>query len=102
MINLFNGDCLEVMKELPDNSIDLIVIDPPYNISKDDWDKFKTQEQYIEFMGNVFLHCERILKKNGSFYFFHNNFLQIVNLQNFINKETKFIHKQLIICLIYK
>ena len=29
---LWNGDCLELMKDIPDNSIDLIVIDPPYEI----------------------------------------------------------------------
>jgi len=32
-MQLFNGDCLEVMKELPDNSIDLIVTDPPYKVT---------------------------------------------------------------------
>ena len=31
-INLFSGDCLEVMKSIPDNSIDCAVIDPPYKI----------------------------------------------------------------------
>ena len=31
-VNLFNGDCLEVMKSIPDNSIDCAVIDPPYKI----------------------------------------------------------------------
>ena len=30
-MKLFNGDCLEVMKSIPDKSIDLIVTDPPYN-----------------------------------------------------------------------
>jgi DNA modification methylase len=29
-VNLFNGDCLEVIKQIPDKSIDLVVIDPPY------------------------------------------------------------------------
>ena len=29
-IKLYNGDCLEVMKDIPDGSIDLIVTDPPY------------------------------------------------------------------------
>ena len=38
MIQLFNGDCLEVMKELPDNSIDFILTDPPYGIKKSKWD----------------------------------------------------------------
>lgn len=32
MINLYHGDCLEVMKDIPDNSIDLIVSDIPYKI----------------------------------------------------------------------
>lgn len=29
-IKLYNGDCMEVMKDIPDNSIDLIITDPPY------------------------------------------------------------------------
>tara|TARA_Y100000114_G_C11715758_1_gene305849 strand:+ start:160 stop:936 length:777 start_codon:yes stop_codon:yes gene_type:complete len=32
MIQLFNRDCLEVMKELPDNSVDLCISSPPYNL----------------------------------------------------------------------
>ena len=34
MIDLRHGDCLEVMKDIPDKSIDLILTDPPYLISK--------------------------------------------------------------------
>lgn len=30
MIDLRKGDCLEILKEIPDKSIDLVVIDPPY------------------------------------------------------------------------
>ena len=29
-ITLYNADCMEVMKDIPDNSIDLIITDPPY------------------------------------------------------------------------
>ena len=96
-INLIQGDCLEKMKEIPDKSIDLVLIDPPYNINKADWDKWKTVNAYVEFMGQVFLECQRVLKDNGSFYFFHNDFLQIVELQNWINKNTKFKFKQLLV-----
>lgn len=32
-INLKQGDCLEVMKELPDNSVDAVITDPPYFLS---------------------------------------------------------------------
>ena len=95
-INLIQGDCLEKMKEIPDKSINLVLIDPPYNINKADWDKWKTVDAYVEFMGQVFLECQRVLKDNGSFYFFHNDFLQIVELQNYINKNTDFIFNSFI------
>ena len=89
-INLIQGDCLEKMKEIPDKSINLVLIDPPYNINKADWDKWKTVNAYVEFMGRVFLECQRVLKDNGSFYFFHNDINQIVELLYWIKNNTKF------------
>lgn len=86
-------DCLEGMKLIDNKSIDLIVIDPPYNINKAKWDKIKN---YIEWMGSVFLECQRVLKDNGSFYFFHNDFLQMAELQHWIKRNTKFVFKSLI------
>jgi len=38
MINLIHGDCLEKMKEIPDNSIDMILTDPPYGTTACKWD----------------------------------------------------------------
>ena len=93
---LILGDCLEKMKDIEDKSVNLVLIDPPYNIGKDTWDKWKTVDKYVKFMGEVFLEIQRVLKDNGSFYFFHYDFLQIVELQNFINKNTNFIFKSLI------
>lgn len=93
---IYNEDCLVKLKDIGDKSIDLVLIDPPYNIGKDKWDKWKTVDDYVDFMGQVFKECERVLKDNGSFYFFHNDFLQIVELQNYINKNTNFQFKQLI------
>jgi DNA modification methylase len=94
-IKLINGDCLKEIKKLKDKSIDLVLIDPPYNINikGEKWDNFKTIEKYVEFMGKVFKEIERVLKDNGSFYFFHNDFLQVVELQNWLNKNTNFIFK---------
>lgn len=79
---LHQGDCLEIMKQIPDKSVDLVLIDPPYNIKKAEWDTWKTVDEYVEFMGKAFIEIQRVLKDNGSFYFFHNDFLQIVELQN--------------------
>ena len=46
---IFNLDVFEYFKIVPDNSIDLAVIDPPYNLSKADWDSFKNQEEFLDF-----------------------------------------------------
>lgn len=37
--NLLHGDCLELMKDLPDQSVDLILTDPPYGTTASKWDK---------------------------------------------------------------
>lgn len=40
MINqIYNEDCLETMKRMPDKSIDLVLTDPPYNTTQNEWDK---------------------------------------------------------------
>jgi DNA modification methylase len=37
-IKLILGDCLEIMKSMPDKSVDLVLTDPPYGIGKAEWD----------------------------------------------------------------
>jgi site-specific DNA-methyltransferase (adenine-specific) len=89
------GDCLKVSQSIETNSIDLIILDPPYNIGKDKvWDVIPN---YIDWMGNVFLECQRLLKGNGSFYFFHNDFLQMIKLQQRICDNIEFVFKQLLV-----
>jgi DNA modification methylase len=92
------GDCLEVMRTLPNNSVDLVVIDPPYNIGKDKrWDKWSNVDEYVSFMIEVFRECGRVLKPTGSFYWFHNDMIQITKLIEAISKETSFVFKQFIV-----
>lgn len=44
MITLKQGDCLQLIQPIPDNSIDLILTDPPYGINfQSQWKKDKTQ-----------------------------------------------------------
>ena len=97
VMNILQGDCLEIMPTLPDKSIDLIVADPPYNIGKADWDKWKKKADYIEWMGKIFLECQRVLKDNGSFYFFHNDMPQIARLMIWLEENTDFVFKQFIV-----
>jgi DNA modification methylase len=46
-IVLFSGDCLELFKQLPDDSIQLVVTSPPYNIGKE-YEKRLHLDTYIE------------------------------------------------------
>lgn len=88
------GDCLEYMRTMLDKSVDAVVTDPPYNIGKAEWDKI---DNYIEWCGSWIVECQRILKDNGSFYFFHNDMEQIADIMLWIRKNTKFIFKQFIV-----
>ena len=38
MISLLHGDCFELLKTIPDNSIDLVLTDPPFAITRNKWD----------------------------------------------------------------
>ncbi|WP_270813953.1 DNA-methyltransferase [Exiguobacterium sp. CinTr1] len=93
---VFNEDCLEGMRKLPNDSIDLVVIDPPYNIKKAVWDSWEDADEYISFMTDVFVECERVLKNNGSFYWFHNDLEQISRLMGAISKNTQLSYKQML------
>jgi len=90
------GDSLELLKGIPDKSIDLVLTDPPYNIRKAEWDKWKTKESYIEWCGQWITECQRVLKDNGSFYSFHNDMTQISMLMEWVRKNTRFVFKSFI------
>lgn len=65
---LFEGDSLIWLKLLPENSVDLIFADPPYNLNKAEWDNFESQEIYIQWSLQWIEQASRILKPNGSLY----------------------------------
>ena len=58
MIDIRQGDCLELMKEIPDTSIDMILCDLPYQETGNKWDKFVNLEQ-------LFNEYRRIIKDDG-------------------------------------
>jgi len=65
------ADLLEVLPQLPSAFADLIIIDPPYNLSKDfNGMKFKasSDEGYLEYLRSWFPQVCRLLKPNGSLY----------------------------------
>jgi len=80
-IRLYLGDVVEILKELPEESIDLIFADPPYNLSNDgftchagrrvsvnkgEWDKSRGIDEDFQFHYNWIEACKRVLKPNGT------------------------------------
>lgn len=58
-ITLWHGDCLELMKDIPAGSVDLILCDPPYGITNCEWDKALNLSALWE-------EYKRIIKDNGA------------------------------------
>jgi site-specific DNA-methyltransferase (adenine-specific) len=64
---VINGDCVEVMKELPEGSIDLIVTSPPYgvNIAYDVHNDDMEIGEYLEFTRKWLTEAYKVLKDDG-------------------------------------
>ena len=62
-VNLMQGDCLELMKQIPDGSIDMILCDLPYGTTASAWDKI------INF-AELWKHYERVIKDTGAIVLF--------------------------------
>lgn len=82
MIQLYCGDCLEIMKNLEDKSIDLIIADPPYGLTKNKDDKRINFDLLWE-------QYKRIIKENGAILIFSQG-LFYVDLVNSNRKWFKY------------
>ncbi len=92
---LIHGDCIDVMQQIPDQSIDLVITSPPYNLKirktfgntdgwAGKWNKSKLQSEgydnhndympekdYIPWQKNVLKECLRIIKDDGAIFYNH-------------------------------
>jgi site-specific DNA-methyltransferase (adenine-specific) len=92
---IYNKDCIIGMRDLPDNSVDLVITDPPYMVSQagakinrkksknpnsrrdkniildfGDWDNFEDEIDFFNFTERWFSECVRVLKPKGWIYIF--------------------------------
>lgn len=98
---IHQGDCVALLKQIPDNSVDLIFADPPYNLQlngeltrpnqtkvdavNDEWDKFASMGIYDTFTNDWLRECRRVLKSTGSIWVigtYHNIFRVGASLQD--------------------
>ena len=80
-MSLYYGDCLEKLKEITEESVDLVYLDPPFYTQKkqkgkskdnkkeynfeDSWDSI---EHYLNYIEDRLIECKRVLKKTGSIF----------------------------------
>jgi modification methylase len=91
--SILSGDCTEILAQLPENSVDLVFADPPYNLqlqnelyrpnmtrvdaTNDGWDKFSNFEEYDKFTRAWLSACRWVLKNTGTIWVigtYHNIF----------------------------
>jgi DNA modification methylase len=72
-IELIKGDCLEKMKDIPDGSVDIVLVDPPYvGMVNQSWDRL-TDDEAVGFFDNLKDAAYRILRFGGRFISFSSN-----------------------------
>jgi adenine-specific DNA-methyltransferase len=64
-IVVFEGDCLDLLAQIPDSSIQLIVTSPPYNLGKE-YERRLKLDKYLEQQASVIKECVRVLADKGS------------------------------------
>ncbi len=90
-ISVIQGDALAELHDIPSETIDLIIADPPYNLGKDYGNDSDNQsfEDYLIFSSRWLCECDRILKKTGTIYIFM-GFRYISYLYNILEKDLKY------------
>lgn len=93
---VFPGDSIEILKKIPNNSIALILTDPPYhstqkkNIFGDT--AFKGDEDYLKWMEKYSIEWKRVLKRNGSVFCFCSSAMES-KLERMFSNEFNILSK---------
>ena len=94
-ITIFNGNCIDLLEQIEDNSLQLIITSPPYNIGKE-YEKRKPLKDYIEFQKKVIDLCANKLKPSGSICW------QVGNYLNGTGKGTEVFPLDIILYDLFK
>lgn len=96
--NVYLGDCIELLKKLEDNSVDLIIADPPYNLGKNFGPKskiWKNTEEWYHWCTQWLDLCMQKLKPTGSIFIYgiHN---YLCYLQVYLMNQGYYYRRQFI------
>lgn len=69
---IIHSDCIDALKRLPDRSVDMVVLDPPYwKIVNERWDfEWRTKDDYVQWCMEWLPEVARVIKLSGSLYMF--------------------------------
>lgn len=94
---IYNMDAFEGLKLIPDKSVNMAILDPPYNIkvvtkknnkaTVNEWDKI---DNYQEWMRELLKEVSRVLTDNGVLYLWHNDMQQIAEIMHNIASDGLF------------
>lgn len=72
MNTIYQGDCIEGMRKLPDECCQLIIADPPYNLNKDfgEWKESERKSEWLPWSKKWIDECQRILAPGGSIFIY--------------------------------
>jgi site-specific DNA-methyltransferase (adenine-specific) len=72
VIDARNGDAVSLLRDIPNESVDLVIADPPYNLGKDYGNNQDSKgfDEYIDFSREWIYEAKRILSPKGSIYVF--------------------------------
>lgn len=67
---IYQMDCLAGLKKMGDNSVDVIVTSPPYNIGiqYNTYEDKKSEQEYLKWLHDIATECKRVMKGDGSFF----------------------------------
>lgn len=87
---IYKKDAIKFLNGIEEQAVDLAVIDPPYNMSKADWDTFKNQDEFIKFTYKWLDALIPKLKDTASLYVFNTPFNSAYILQYLVDKGLVF------------
>jgi DNA modification methylase len=88
-IDLINGNAFELLKQIKENSVDLIICDAPYGVTNNEWDKIKNIQEYNLELIKEF---SRILKNGGTAYIFgKHDCIDFIDYRPYLKLNTRII-----------
>ena len=89
---VYHGDALELINQIPDNSIDLIVCDGPYGVTNKEWDRIPNIQEYNLNLIKIF---SRVLAPGGALYLFGKpDCIDFIDYRPYLNLNSKIVWYQ--------